>query len=295
MRPEDKIDGFETQRSALLRLAYRMLGSMAEAEDVVQESWLRWRKAERDTIDNPAGWLRRVVTRLCLDQIKSARARRETYVGHWLPEPVVDAPDPDLLADNLTYTLMLALERLSPLERAAFLLHDVFDTPLDEIAATLDRAPASVRQLAVRARRHVRGARPRYPVDPEEGRRLAHAFFEATRLGDAAVLTALLAEDVSIRSDGGGKVIAFPNTISGIAKVVRLFQGLAQKYGGRAELLDLAAVGGQPAIISRTDGTVQATVLALSGGRITAIYVVRNPDKLGRIGGWATAAGPPAG
>ena len=284
MRPEDQIDSFQTQRPALLRLAYRMLGSMAEAEDVVQEGWLRWSRAERETIDNPAGWLRRVVTRLCLDQIKSARARRETYVGNWLPEPVVDAPDPDLLADNLTYSLMLALERLSPLERAAFLLHDVFDTPLDEVAAALDRAPASVRQLAVRARRHVRGDRPRYPVDPEEGKRLAQAFFDAARLGDTAALTALLAEDVTVRSDGGGKVIAFPNTILGLDKAVRLFCGLALKHRGTAELLDLVTVGGQPALVSRSGDTVQATVLEVRDGLIAAIYVIRNPDKLGRLG-----------
>lgn len=284
MRPEHQIDEFETQRPALLRLAYRMLGSLAEAEDMVQEGWLRWCQADRDAIDNPSGWLRRVVTRLCLDQIKSARRRRETYVGTWLPEPVVDAPDPELLADNLTYSLMLALERLSPLERAAFLLHDVFDTPLEEIAATLDREPASVRQLAVRARRHVRGERSRYPVDPEEGRRIAQAFFEAARQGDAAALTSLLAADVSVRSDGGGKVIAFPNTITGAAKAVRLFCGLAQKYAGRIELLDLVTVDGQPTVIARAGDTVQATVLDLRDGRIAAIYVMRNPDKLGRIG-----------
>ena len=284
MRPDDQNDGFETQRPALLRLAYRMLGSMAEAEDVVQESWLRWRNADRAAIQNAGAWLRRVVTRLCLDQIKSARSRRETYVGNWLPEPVVDAPDPELLADNLTYTLMLALERLSPLERAAFLLHDVFDTPLEEIAVTLDRAPASVRQLAVRARRHVRGEAPRYPLDPEEGKRLAKAFFDATRQGDAAALTALLTEDVTIRSDGGGKVIAFPNTIIGVDKVVRLFCGLVQKFGRRAELLDLVTVDGQPAVVAKAGDTVQATVLELRAGRIAAIYVVRNPDKLGHIG-----------
>lgn len=284
MRPDEEIDGFETQRPALLRLAYRMLGSMAEAEDVVQESWLRWWKVERSAVDNPAGWLRRVVTRLCLDQLKSARVRRESYVGNWLPEPVVDAPDPELLADNLTYTLMLALERLSPLERAAFLLHDVFETPLDEVAVTLDRAPAAVRQLAVRARRHVRGDRPRYPVDPEEGRRIAHAFFEASCQGDAAALTLLLAEHVSVRSDGGGKVIAFPNTVRGADKAVRLFCGLARKYAGRVALLDVVTVDGQPALISRAGHMVQATILALSEGRISAIYVVRNPDKLGGIG-----------
>ncbi|WPZ33470.1 sigma-70 family RNA polymerase sigma factor [Thalassobaculum sp. OXR-137] len=285
MRPEPDIADFETQRPALLRLAYRMLGSMAEAEDVVQESWLRWRQADRGTIGNPPGWLRRVVSRLCLDQLKSARMRRETYVGTWLPEPVVDAPDPELLADNLTYSLMLALERLSPLERAAFLLHDVFEMPLADVAETLDREPASVRQLAVRARRHVRADRPRFPVAPEEGRRVAAAFFEAARLGDAAALKGLLAEDVSLRADGGGKVLAFPNVIQGADKAVRLFCGLARKYAGRLRLEALVTVDGLPAIVSRNGGTLQAMVLEVVEGRIAAIYVIRNPDKLERLSG----------
>ena len=285
MRPDDQSDGFETQRPALLRLAYRMLGSMAEAEDMVQETWLRWRQADCGAIDNPAGWLRRVVTRLCLDQLKSARLRRETYVGTWLPEPVVDAPDPELLADNLTYSLMLALERLSPLERAAFLLHDVFEVPLADVAATLDRAPASVRQLAVRARRHVQGDRPRFAVTPEEGRRVAEAFFEATRLGDASALKGLLAEDVSLRADGGGKVIAFPNVIHGVDKVVRLFRGLSRKNAGRFRLMAVVTVDGLPAVVSRNGETMQATVLEVVEGQIAAIYVVRNPDKLERLAG----------
>ena len=285
MPPEqDEIFGFEAQRRSLLRLAYRMLGSMSEAEDIVQECWLRWRNADRSEIENPSGWLRRVTTRLCLDQIRSARKRRETYVGHWLPEPVIDAPDPDLLADNLTYSLMLALERLSPLERAAFLLHDVFETPLDEVAQTLNRAPATVRQLAVRARRHVCQDRPRYAVAPEEGRRVAEAFFAACQRGDASVLRSVLAEEVMATVDGGGKVNAFPNRILGADKVVRLFCGLARKTGYRIELLDLTTVGGQPAIVARARGRMQATVLEIVDGRIAAIYIMRNPDKLSRIG-----------
>ena len=286
MPPEhDEIHGFEAQRPSLLRLAYRMLGSMAEAEDIVQECWLRWRNADRVEIDNPGGWLRRVTTRLCLDQIKSARKRRETYVGHWLPEPVIDAPDPEFLADNLTYSLMLALERLSPLERAAFLLHDVFETPLDEVAETLNRAPATVRQLAVRARQHVREDRPRYAVEPEEGRRVAKAFFTACQRGDASVLRGLLAQDVMMTADGGGKASAFPNSIQGIDKVVRLYSGLARKTGYQIELLDMTTVGGQPAIIARVRGKLQATVLEIVEGRIAAIYNMRNPDKLARIAG----------
>ncbi|WP_367268680.1 sigma-70 family RNA polymerase sigma factor [uncultured Sphingomonas sp.] len=154
---------FEAERPRLVRLAYRMTGSLAEAEDLVQDAWLRWSQVEE--VKAPAAWLTRVVTRLCLDHLKSARVRRETYVGTWLPEPLLGTTDPDEVADDLTVTLMLAMERLSPLERAAFLLHDVFDVALLEVARTLDRAPATVRQLASRARRHVAKARPRYPVD----------------------------------------------------------------------------------------------------------------------------------
>jgi len=283
MRPDADATVFEAQRPALLRLAYRMLGSMAEAEDVVQDAWLRWRRAEQAAVENPAGWLRRVTTRLCLDQLKSARRQRETYVGTWLPEPVADAADPELLADDLTYTLMLALERLSPLERAAFLLHDVFETPLDEIAVTLDRAPAAVRQLAVRARRHVRGDRPRYSVDPEAARRITAAFFAASRRGDVDGLRRLLAEDVALMSDGGGKVIAFPNIIVGAEKAVRLFSGLSRKYGARVRLIDHVTVDGQPALITMTDDTLETTVLEVENGLITAIYMIRNPDKLRRM------------
>ncbi|MDF1791076.1 MAG: sigma-70 family RNA polymerase sigma factor [Thalassobaculaceae bacterium] len=282
MRPEDD-DIFEAQRPALLRLAYRMLGSMAEAEDAVQETWLRWQGADRRSVDNAPGWLRRVATRLCLDQLKSARRRREVYIGTWLPEPVPDTSDADLLADDLTYTLMLALERLSPLERAAFLLHDVFDTPLEEIAATLERAPASVRQLAVRARRHVQSDRRRYPVGLEEGRRITQAFFEASRKGDVAGLRALLTEDVAVMSDGGGKVIAFPNVITGVEKALRLFSGLARKYGDLSRIVGPVTVDGQPGMLTMTGDTLQATVLELTEGRIAAIYIIRNPDKLGRI------------
>ena len=160
-RPDERLADFEAQRPRLLRLGYRMLGSVAEAEDVVQDAWLRWARVE-EGVDTPAAYLTRIVTRLCLDQMKSARARRETYVGAWLPEPLIgiDRSADEPVADDLTLTLMLALERLSPLERAAFLLHDVFGVALDEVATTLDRDAAAVRQLAVRARKHVQAARP---------------------------------------------------------------------------------------------------------------------------------------
>ena len=283
-RPDAETSAFQAQRPRLLRLAYRMLGSMAEAEDVVQDAWLRWRRTDRAEVREPAAFLTRIVTRLCLDALKSARSRREAYVGSWLPEPDLEPDEEEMQADELTLTLMLALERLSPLERAAFLLHDVFGVPLDEVATALERAPAGVRQLAVRARKHVQEARPRFPVPREEGDRIAAAFFRASRNGDLAALRGLLSEKVVIRADGGGKVIAFRNPIEGLAKALRLFAGLRRKYapdpGG---WMQPQWIDGLPGYVSRERGILQTTALGIEEGRIAAIYITRNPDKLARV------------
>ncbi|HMR31409.1 MAG TPA: sigma-70 family RNA polymerase sigma factor [Geminicoccaceae bacterium] len=282
--PEQAIRLFEAQRPRLVRLAYRMLGSMAEAEDVVQNAWLRWQRADHAEVLSPPSFLSRIVTRLCLDELKSARARRQAYVGPWLPEPLVEQPD-EPAQDDLTLALMLALERLSPLERAAFLLHDVFGVPLAEVAATLERDAAAVRQLAVRARRHVEDARPRFPVAPEEGRRIANAFFAASTTGDTATLRAMLAENVVVRADGGGKVLAFRNPIVGLEKALRLYTGLARKYGpADVALLDIVRLDGLPGFVSRMGAVLQTTALGIEDGRITAVYITRNPDKLSRLG-----------
>lgn len=291
--PDESADIFEAHRSRLTRLAYRMLGSVAEAEDVVQTAWLRWREVDRATVLAPASFLSRIVTRLCLDSMKSARSRRETYVGSWLPEPLLEESSVD--RDDLTLTLMMALERLSPLERAAFLLHDVFGVPLDEVATTLDREAAAVRQLAVRARRHVRDARPRYPVAREEGDRLAQAFFDATRSGDTDALRGMLAETVVLRSDGGGKVLAFPNPILGVEKVLRLYEGVSRKYGAASfEMIAPMWIDGLPGFASIERGSVlQTTALELVEGRITGIYITRNPDKLAHVARMLRAKGLP--
>lgn len=285
--PDAAAATFEAHRSRLVRLAYRMLGSTAEAEDIVQDAWLRWQRADRAVVREPASFLTRTVTRLCLDAMKSARARRETYVGSWLPEPIVEMADEAPRPDELTLTLMLALERLSPLERAAFLLHDVFDVALDEVAATLGRDAAAVRQLAVRARLHVRAARPRYPVAPAEGERIARAFFAASSSGDVDALRAILAQGVTIHSDGGGKAWAFRNPIVGLERVLRLYAGLRRKLADRPPVLVAPAwIDGLPGYVSRErDGVLQTTALAIEDGRITAIYITRNPDKLRRVGG----------
>jgi RNA polymerase sigma-70 factor (ECF subfamily) len=275
---------FEAERRRLVRLGYRMLGSVSEAEDVVQDAWLRF-AAVAAGIDTPAAYLTRVVTRLCLDRLKSARARRETYIGPWLPEPVIGPVEPDeMIADDITVTLMLAMERLSPLERAAFLLHDIFDVALGDVAVALRREPAAVRQLAARARKHVQAARPRYTVEAAEGDRLARAFFAAARDGDTAALSALLAHDVEIHTDGGGKVLAFRNVIHGVDRALRLYAGVRRKAVQPPTLLRTVTIDGLPGFVSiDRDQVLQTTALDIRDGRIVAIYIVKNPDKLAQI------------
>lgn len=231
-------------------------------------------------MQEPAAWLTRVVSRLCLDQMKSARARREIYTGTWLPEPLIETEDDALRPDNLTLTLMMALERLSPLERAAFLLHDVFGQSMDEVATTIDRSPTATRQLASRARAHVHIDRPRYEMTCEAADSVARAFFDACKSGDAAALGAMLADDATFQADGGGKVTSYPNVITGVDNLIRLFQGWSRKFGDRMELLEPVMIDGLPGFVSLTDGNPQTTALQIEAGRITAIYITRNPDKL---------------
>src|SRR5262245_58211055 len=233
-RQDEAVHTFEPHRRRLTGLAYRMLGSLSEAEDIVQEAYLRWHTAERGRVDNPQAYLSRTVARLCLDHLKSARARRETYVGPWLPEPIVDqaALSPDSaseLADDLSVALLMTLERLSPLERAAFLLHDVFEMEFTQIADVLDRSESACRQLAARARAHVSEERPRFRPSADEVARLSDAFHRAALSGDAAQFAELLAEEAVLYSDGGGKRIAALNPIRGRDKIVRFIGGLAQK------------------------------------------------------------------
>lgn len=273
---------FTARRPRLQRIAYRMLGSLAEAEDVVQDAWLRWHGADRDAVRQPEAFLVRTVTRLCLDVLKSSRIKREEYIGPWLPEPFVDPADED---DDITLPLMLAMERLSPLERAAFLLHDVFDMEFDEVAEAIGREPAACRQLASRARAHVAEARPRFPMAQDQQKEIAAAFFAASRSGDLAQLRQLLSNDVVFYGDGGGKRPALVNPIFGQDKVLRLLKAFTEKGGWDApNVLRAASIDGLPGRITlEGDGMVQATALQIDGGRITAIYVVRNPDKLAHL------------
>jgi len=272
---------FSRLRPRLIRLAYRMLGSVADAEDVVQDAYLRWLATDRDMVRQPAAFLRTIVTRLCLNELKSARRRRETYIGPWLPEPMVDTREPDA-TDDITLPLMLALERLSPLERAAFLLHDVFGSSFADVAAAINRDPAACRKLASRARTQIHAARPRFPVTREHGLEIAAAFFAASRNGDLERLRSLLADDVVACADGGGKVPASLRPLVGIHEVMDRHAQMAREFAESPSLLvRYAVIDGVPGFITiEAGGIIQTTALQIDQERITAIYVTRNPEKL---------------
>jgi RNA polymerase sigma-70 factor, ECF subfamily len=291
-------DSFEPYRRRLLGLAYRMLGSMADAEDAVQDAYLRWHGADRDKVSEPKAFLMTTTTRICLDMLASARARHEEYVGPWLPEPIFDtaALTPGSraeLAEDLSVALLLTLDRLSPLERAAFLLHDVFDFSFSEVATALQRSEAACRQLAARARANVRAARPRGVTVPQasSGRvdakhaRLLSAFTAAVESEDLNVLTQLLASDVRVITDGGGKVRAALNAIDGADRVAHFLVDVTRKrpdaWWRQDFTMRFALVNGLPGVVvDSPEGPVQTTAFEIEGDVVKAIYVVRNPDKL---------------
>jgi RNA polymerase sigma-70 factor, ECF subfamily len=287
MSNQDAASSFDPLRPKLIRIAYRMLGSVADAEDVVQEAFLRWIDADRQAVREPEAFLRRVVTRLCLDQLKSARHRRETYIGPWLPEPVVETAEEEI--DDVTLPLMLALERLSPLERAAFLLHDVFGVRFDEIAETIGREPATCRQLASRARTHVRAARPRFHMPKERGLEIAAAFFAASRSGDMQQLRSLLAADVTAYADGGGKTPAAMQPIVELEAVMQVYASLVRIFAEKmSRIVRYGFINGLPGFVTIEQGDIlQTTALEIEDGKIVGIYVMRNPDKLRHLGGGA--------
>ena len=272
---------FEAHRGFLGGLAYRMLGSVAEAEDVVQDAFLRWREVDCGAVAEPRAYLARVVSRLCLDRMKSASHRREQYVGMWLPEPVVAAPA-ESLADDLSVALLLALERLSPLERAAFLLHDVFDMDYAAVAQALESSEAACRQLAARARTHVREDRPRYPTSDADAREIANAFVLALATGDAAALTRLLADDAVIYSDGGGKRPTALKPIIGKDRILRYYNGVKAKGDGafKAFRVDAVTLNGMPGYVFHTPTGTETAAFEVEGDVVVAIYNVRNPEKV---------------
>lgn len=278
---------FESLRPMLVRHAYRMLGQYGDAEDIVQDAYLRWSDAHSHTaINDDAAYLRTTVTRLCLDRVRSARATREVYVGPWLPEPVISDPVADpaqaaALADDISFALLLALDRLAPLERAAFLLHDVLDVPFPEVAATLGRAEPAVRKLASRAREHVRDESREHRTKREEMLRVRDAFLDALERDDVAALQQLLTEDVVVTADGGGKAPAAGVPVTGSDSVTKLLVGLKAKGWHEIRRIELVTLNALPGVVTFGDGGVRdAIAMQIRDGRVAALYVTRNPEKL---------------
>ena len=284
---DDAAQIFQAIRPSLIGLGYRMTGSWATAEDIAQDVYLRWQAADRADIALPRAWLMKAAGRFALDHLKSARVRREDYVGPWLPEPVLDSEEPpqeaaQSMRESLSLAFMLLLERLSPTERAIFILHDLFDTPFSEIADLLGRTDAACRQIAVRARVRLGGEKPQHNATPTDGERLAGAFFAASQSGDENGLRDLLAHDVVVHTDGGGIRPAALKPIYGNVKAARMFASLARKRGDSIrQILYLGSINARPGYVTReADGLPQVTVLDVVHGQITAVYVIRNPHKL---------------
>ncbi|MFE8961876.1 RNA polymerase sigma-70 factor [Streptomyces iakyrus] len=288
MTTETATDVFEAHRPVLLGVAYRMLGRVADAEDVVQEAWLRWSGSDRTDVREPRGYLVRITTRLAIDRLRQIKARGETYVGPWLPEPYVtdfgdtvpDTAERAVLADSVSLAVLVVLESLSPLERAVFVLREAFGFPHADIAAMLDRGEPAVRQLAGRARKHVEERRPRYDVDPAQRRDLTERFLAAAADGDLEGLMALLAPEVRLVGDSGGKSRAPLRVLQTADKVGRFLIGTAQKSlpGLTVRFLE---VNGGPAVLILSGGEPDSVFqLDVADGRVQSVYIIRNPDKL---------------
>lgn len=279
---------FQRLRPRLQGIAYRMLGAWAEAEEVVQDAWLRWHAAERAPIENTEAWLVSVTTRLAIDRLRSAKLQREHYVGTWLPEPLVSdsPPSPEQLlerADELSFALLALLERLAPEARAAFLLREVFELDYDEVAATLDKTEAACRQLVHRAKAQLGDARPRHHVPREAQRRLLHGFADAATRGEFAALKAMLAEDAQLVGDGGGKVPSFGVPLVGAQRIAQLYLATHLRFPG-AVRFELVEINGQWGLLRFIDGMLEsAQAIETDGRRILHIHAQRNPDKLARI------------
>jgi len=282
------IDVFEEHRPVLMGVAYRMLGRVADAEDVVQDAWLRWSGADRAEVREPRGYLVRVTTRLAIDRLRHVQSRKEAYVGPWLPEPYVtdfgdtapDTAERAVLADSVSLAVLVVLESLSPLERAVFVLREAFGYPYADIAAVLDRGEPAVRQLAGRARRHVEERRPRYEVDPTERRELTERFLAAAAGGDLEELMSLLAPDVRLVGDSGGLSKGPLRVIESAEKVGRFIDGVAQKGITDTSFRFLELNGGIAILVMSGDKPDSVVQLDVVDGRIQCVYIVRNPEKL---------------
>jgi RNA polymerase sigma-70 factor (ECF subfamily) len=280
-------------RPTLFGVAYRMLGSASEAEDVLQEAFLRWQAQDDGTVESPKAFLTSVVTRLCIDQLGSARARRETYVGQWLPEPVSTEPEPGRaaeLADSLSLAFLVLLEELSPAERAAFILREVFGYSYEETASMLERNQAACRQLVSRAHRQIDGRRRRFDADRARGQELVERFLVACGGGDVDGLLSLLAPDVVVWTDGGGRARAAPRPVVGPARATRFLINVAKRLPADA-VVRIAVLNGQPGIVVEEGGAATlATTFDVIDGVICGVRIVSNPDKLGAVGAPGTTS-----
>ncbi|MGW0706226.1 RNA polymerase sigma-70 factor [Streptomyces sp. NPDC002643] len=279
-------EAFVAHRDLLFTVAYEILGSAADAEDVLQETWLRWVEVDLARVRDPRAYLVRITTRQALNRLRALKRRKETYVGPWLPEPLLTTPDvaEDVeLSESLSLALMFILETLSPTERAVFVLREVFDIGYEDIAAAIDKSPAAVRQIAHRARRHVDARRPRTPVSPEEARATLESFQRALETGDVRGLLDVLAPDVVFVSDGGGLKRAALQPVVGADKVLRYMAGSMGKAGGTL-VGELTTVNGNPGLILRLDGEIDGVLaFRVENARVTGLYYVRNPEKLTRV------------
>ncbi|RDU98630.1 RNA polymerase sigma-70 factor [Trinickia dinghuensis] len=283
-------DPFDALRGRLFSVAYRMLGTRADAEDIVQDAWLRWQQnTDRAAVQSAEAWLVTIVTRLSIDRLRAAKVEREAYIGWWLPEPLVEAADertPEAaieLASDLSIALLWVLERLSVEERAAFLLRQVFDHDYDEIAALLGKTEAACRQMVHRASERVQQTRTRFDVPPDAHRRVVEKFVAAAQSGQRDAIQALLAEDVELVGDGGGKVPALSKVLHGAFRIANLFWVTGRRFGSTA-VYRHALINGQPGVLRYIDGKLEsAMAFATDGERVVGIYAMRNPDKLAHI------------
>ena len=275
---------FEALRGRLFGLAYRMLGSRVEAEDIVQEAYIRWHQAERGVVENPEAWLVTATSRLAIDRLRRLKTEREAYVGPWLPEPIVTAVPPDRhldLAEDLSMAFLTLLERLSPDERAAFLLHEVFEVGYPEIASVLERSETACRQVVHRARERVRGDRKRFDVTDSEKSGLLAKFLQAMEARDNEALLRLFAPDATWTADGGGKTAASPRPIIGAERIANLVIGLREKFWAVDRTIEIATINGETGLVIKDGSRLTATLsIATDGERILDVYAVLNPDKL---------------
>jgi len=280
---------FDQYRGLLFSIAYRMLGSVADAEDILQEAFIRWQQSQQEEIRSPRAFLVTIVSRLCVNHLQSARVQREQYVGQWLPEPIVTGSEGDPLGiiridESLSMAFLVLLERLTPVERAVFLLREVFEDEYSEIASVLGQTEANCRQILRRARQHVGAMRPRFRTPPQKRDALMESFLAAINTGAMDGLMILLTEDVVLHSDGGGKGVAVPNLVRGIDKVARGILGSLDRLVPKNLVWTLTDINGQPGLINYLDGVPHSVLtIDIKGDRIQAIYVITNPEKLSRL------------